>query len=285
VETPPIIGVNPREFERRGAFSFAESIQKEKRQNPWRLLESNSNGDGETIPAIADQSVITWSLHKKIGETILYTDERGREFKLELVGGLKNSIFQGSVLISESIFLQRFPSKSGYKVFLVDAPLGKIEDISEAVKRALRDFGVELVPTGVRLSNFNEVQNTYLSIYLLLGGLGLVVGSFGMGLVVLRNVLERRGELALLRSIGFSRRSVRMLLFIEHSLMFGVGLLCGIFSSIIAVAPILFSRGHEVPYLFLLILCCIIAVNGVLWIYLATIFATRGSLLNALRNE
>ena len=106
-----------------------------------------------------------------------------------------------------------------------------------------------------------------------------------MGLVVMRNVFERRGELALLRAIGFSRRSIHMLLFFEHSLMLGVGLICGTFSSIIAVAPVLFSRGDEVPFMFLVSLCAVIAVNGALWIYLATILATRGSPIPALRNE
>ena len=47
------------------------------------------------------------------------------------------------------------------------------------------------------------------SIFQLLGGLGLLLGSVGLGVVVLRNVLERRGELAILRAVGFRRRSLR----------------------------------------------------------------------------
>ena len=42
------------------------------------------------------------------------------------------------------------------------------------------------------------------------GLLGLLLGSAGLGVVVLRNVLERRGELGLLQAVGFPRRSIRL---------------------------------------------------------------------------
>ena len=64
--------------------------------------------------------------------------------------------------------------------------------------RALRDRGLELTPAAEKLNAFNAVQNTYLDTFQVLGALGLLLGSVGLGVVVLRNVLERRGELALL---------------------------------------------------------------------------------------
>ena len=94
------------------------------------------------IPAVVDQSVLTWGLHKSIGDTLTYTDEQGREFKLKVVGSLENSVFQGSVLISERNFMERFPSESGTRVFLVDAP-NPLARLSETIRRALRDFGLE----------------------------------------------------------------------------------------------------------------------------------------------
>ena len=60
-----------------------------------------------------------------------------------------------------------------------------------------RDVGLELTPATKRLAAFNAVQNTYLSTFQILGGLGLVLGSVGLGLVVMRNVFERRGELGM----------------------------------------------------------------------------------------
>ena len=201
------------------------------------------------------------------------------------MAGLKNSVFQGSVLISEKAFSEHFPSESGSRVFLVDTPAIQIEQVSKNIDRALRDFGIELVPAAIRLAEFNRVQNTYLSIFLLLGGLGLLLGSFGMGLIVARNVLERRGELALFRAVGIRKHTLHMMLLIEHLLMFGIGLICGVISSFIAVLPVLLHRGTDVPFLFLIILTCAVAVNGCAWTYLAVVLTTRGNLIPALRNE
>ena len=62
--------------------------------------------------------------------------------------------------------------------------------------RALQDAGLELTPAAQRLNEFNAVQNTYLSTFQVLGGLGLLLGSAGLGVVVLRNVLERAANWA-----------------------------------------------------------------------------------------
>ena len=55
----------------------------------------------------------------------------------------------------------------------------------------------ELTPAPVRLNQFNAVQNTYLGTFQVLGGLGLLLGSAGLGIVVLRRVpIPRRSPWA-----------------------------------------------------------------------------------------
>jgi hypothetical protein len=147
----------------------------------------------------------TWSLHKRVGETLECTDDAGRELRLRPVASQEDSIFQGSVIISEEAFVRHFPSTSGSRVLLVDALKGKMADVARDLLRSFRDFGMELVPASVRLTDFIRVQNIYLSLLPFPGGLGLVIGSAGSGLVVMRNVLERRGALAVLRAVGFTK--------------------------------------------------------------------------------
>jgi len=118
-------------------------------------------------------------------------DERGRGFKVRLVGAVANSILQGSLLIDEAEFTRRFPGESGYRMFLLDAPSNSVAKVSATLSRALEDAGLELTPAARRLNEFNAVQNTYLGTFQVLGGLGLLLGSAGLGVVVLRNVLER----------------------------------------------------------------------------------------------
>ena len=83
---------------------------------------------------------------------------------------------------------------------------------------------MELTPAAQRLNEFNAVQNTYLGTFQILGGLGLLLGSAGLGVVVLRNVLERRGELGLLVAVGFRRRLLHRLVLSEHGALLGAGL-------------------------------------------------------------
>ena len=129
------------------------------------------------------------------------------------------------------------------------------------------------------------MENTYLSIFALLGGLGLLLGSVGLGVVVLRNVLERRGELALLRAVGFGIGTLHRLVFSEHLLLLALGLLAGVLSALIAVLPALRAPGADVPILSLALTLLAVLLSGFVWTWGATTLALRGPLLKALRNE
>ena len=294
-QRPRLLGVNPELLAQRGAFTFAGLAKGFAVTNGWDALKVGSAAlrlnDGSQresshpeIPAIGDANSIQWAMGKKIGDTIDYVDERGQPFKVRIVGGVANSILQGQLLIDESAFKARFPSIAGYRMFLIDAPSNTPSNVSAALSRSLQDFGLELTPTAMRLAQFNAVQNTYLGTFQILGGLGLLLGSAGLGVVVLRNVLERRGELAVMQAVGFSRRKLRGLVLREHVTLLWAGLVLGMVAAFIAVLPAL-RPGSDMPWGSLAVTLAAIAANGLLWTWLATRFAMRGQLLEALRNQ
>ena len=140
--------------------------------------------------------------------------------RLQIVGLLKNSIFQGDVLIGEaSVSGSTFPQVSGYRFFLVDTDGEPIAAARQALEESLGDYGFDAEASVERLAGFFAVQNTYLSTFQSLGGLGLLLGTFGLATVQLRSVLERRGELALMRAAGFRRSLLARLVMIENSLL------------------------------------------------------------------
>ena len=239
----------------------------------------------KTVPAIGDAASIQWALHKKIGDTLEYRDERGNDFDVRLVGGLANSILQGSLIIDEAEFTRRFPGVSGYRMFLIDCPSNALPQVSAELTRALQDYGFEVTPAAQRLAAFNAVQNTYLSTFQVLGGLGLLLGSAGLGIVVLRNVLERRGELALLIAVGFQRGRVQKLVLAEHAALLGLGLIIGVGSALVAILPSLLSPRGELPVLSLSLTLGGVLLFGLISTWLATHVAVRGNLLEGLRNE
>jgi putative ABC transport system permease protein len=99
-----------------------------------------------------------------------------------------------------------------------------------------------------RLASFLAVQNTYLSTFQALGGLGLLLGTIGLATVMLRNVLERRSELALLRAVGFRDLLLAAMVLCENALLLGWGLATGALSALLAMLPHLVSTGADVPW-------------------------------------
>jgi ABC-type antimicrobial peptide transport system permease subunit len=292
-QQPRLLGVNPDLLA--GRFTFAAVAKGSKWTLGWELLDqAKANvplgplgplGPQPEIPAIGDANSIEWALGKELGETIGYRDEQGRTFQAKLVGAVANSILQGSLIIDEAEFVKRFPNESGYRMFLIDAPSNSVRQVSASLSRALQDVGLELTPTAERLNEFNAVQNTYLDTFQVLGGLGLLLGSAGLGVVVLRNVLERRGELGLLGAVGFRRRTLQAMVLSEHGALLALGLGLGVIAAAVAVLPSLLTPGAQLPYRSLALTLGAVFLNGALWTWLATHYALRGNLLDTLRNE
>ena len=69
-----------------------------------------------------------------------------------------------------------------------------------------------------------------------------------MAAVQLRNVLERRGELALLRAVGFRRSTLARFVLLEHTVVLVAGLGIGLAAAAIAVLPHLLDRGAPLPW-------------------------------------
>ena len=220
-----------------------------------------------------------------LGDTIDYTDEHGNDFKVMFVGQLVDSIMQGSLLIAESDFIRRYPSESGYRVFLVDAPAEKTKAVSSELGDALANHGFEWVSATQRLGELNAVQNTYLNTFQVLGGLGLLLGSLGLGVVVMRNVQERKSELALLRAIGFEKRTIKRFVLGEYLGLLIGGLLIGTVSAGLAVLPTVLSPTTDVPYALLGATLGSVLLLAGLWTWIATNLSLRGNLLEGFRGD
>jgi hypothetical protein len=282
-QTPRLLGVNPEMLQSRGAFLFTETIDSDKAAEAWNVLDLDLGPD--VVPAVGDYATVYWALGKSMGEEIELSDEKGRPFRVRIVGMLKNSILQGSLLISERQFIDRYPSEEGYRVLLIDAPADNAEAVKDEFSNRMVDYGLSVGSTAQRLAEFGAVQNTYLSMFQTLGGLSLILGSVGLGLVVLRNLLERRGELAMLRAVGFDKAALKKMVLYEHFGLMLAGLACGLISAIVAVGPAIRAPGSDVPYLSLTLITVIIAASGLLWIWLASALALRSGMLDALRSE
>jgi hypothetical protein len=283
VQKPRLVGVRPQALAARGSFTFAQTAAPPGGGSAWTLLERRQRPD--VVPCIGDAATIQWSLGKKVGDEIPYTDGRGRTFRLRIAGALAGSILQGMLVIGEDDFIARFPDESGYRMLLVDTPPEQADGVAKVLAERLADVGLAVTPTAARLADFNAVQNTYLAIFQTLGGLGLALGSIGLGVVVLRNVLERRSELALARAVGYRRGRLAWMVLAEHWGLLALGLACGSLAALVAVAPAVRSAGAGLAWFSLAATLLAVAASGILWTYLAARLALGGEMLEALRNE
>jgi ABC-type lipoprotein release transport system permease subunit len=268
-----------------GRFTFQQSLAttEVERANPWLLL-NRQEPDG-AVPVIADANSMSYVLHRDLGEDIVFA-RGGRSIRLRLVAALQDSLFQGELLMSQANFLKSFPEQGGYRVLLVEAPADRAPEMISGIEEALRDFGADATLTTERLAGFHRVENTYLSTFQTLGGLGLLLGTVGVATVLLRNVLERRRELALLGAVGYRRTDVLVMVVAETALLLAGGLAAGALSALVAIAPAVAERGGRIPATAGsgLLLAGII-LTALLASAVATRAATRATLLDGLRAE
>ena len=230
-----------------GRFRFGATLAEtdEEAANPWLLLDRVF--DDGAVPAIADATSLAYALHLSVGDDFVLNRETDNPVRLRIVAALSDSIFQRELIVGEAAFLRLFPGHDGYRFFLVDAPADRTAETTAALEDRLSDYGFDVTSTPERLAAFHRVNNTYLATFQTLGALGLLLGTLGLGAVLLRNVLERRRELALLRAVGYDTRHVSLMVLVENGLLLFGGLAIGTVCAVVAIAPAWIERGGQFP--------------------------------------
>src|SRR5580658_9986586 len=272
----PRILAPPASFLRNAHFAFQDSAPHT--ANPWLLLDSPLAGGA--VPAIADANSMTYVLHLKLGEDFVLN-----QVTFRIVAALQDSLFQSELLISEKNFLRLFPDVEGYRFFLLGVAPQNAEQATGTLEEALSDYGFDIQSTAARLAGFHKVENTYLSTFSSLGALGLVLGTVGLAAILLRNVLERRRELALLRAVGYRRSHLAAMVLAENLLLLLMGLATGTVCALLAIAPAVSLRGGQFPVASLSLLLAAVLATGIGASLAATRAALRTPLLAALRSE
>ena len=287
--TNPTIVAPEAGFIESNRFTFASSMAESdaERANPWLLLRRQF--DDGAIPVVADATSLQYVLHVGVGDTFSIDTGGERPLVLRFVGALRDSVLQGELVMSEEAFVRLFPQQQGYRLFLIDAPavrsLDDARTLAGVVERELQPFGVDATVTSERLAAFHRVENTYLSTFQALGGLGLLLGTIGLATVMFRNVLERRRELALLRAVGYDTRRMTLMIVAEAAFLLGAGMVAGDGCAAIAIAPAWLGRGGALPGAGLMLLLAAVVVAGILSSAIATRAALGGRMLEALRAE
>ncbi len=259
---PTILGVPPALGDRRAFTQLNE--------NPWALLTQSSN---DFIPIIADSETAAYILHLSVGDTLPITDQAGRSRNLKLVATLSHSIFQSELLMADAHFRELFPSQSGFSTILIETDQPDV--LRKLLSHDLQDYAITIEPTPARLARYLEVANTYLSTFQTLGSLGLLLGTIGLAVILLRGLIERKAELALLSALGFPASSRLTLILCENLFLLLTGLLTGTACALVGILPTLLTSHRSVNLLQLSATLSCILLTGLLTLLLATHFGNR----------
>ena len=282
IKAPPLLGLDPVDFITKKSFSFSKVFTAGRINNPWNYL--NLPSENNTIYGIADQTVLEWGLKLKTGDTLVVRAENGHPLNIIIAAGLETSVFQGNVLIGKKDFVKYYPSVAGSSVFLVGGNSTFTELYKNVLKDRLSNYGISIEKTTDRLASFYTVTNTYLSVFSLLGALGMIIGVAGLGFVLLRNYSQRKSSFALMLAIGFPLKKIRKMILSEQILILFAGVTTGIIPALLATLPSL-KNNSGMPWVFMIVMTLSIVCTGSLSAFLSLRSVTGKTLIASLNKE
>lgn len=151
----------------------------------------------------------------------------------------------GSVIIPEGT-ARRYFGLFGPGLVVVETKIGAASLIALQARTALRPddpraLRVQLPQEPRRVRD--DVQTDLNVMFLLLGGLSLVVGALGIANITLVGVMERTAEIGLRRAIGATRRHIAAQFLVESASM---GIVGGLLGSSIGVLIVVVVSAYQV---------------------------------------
>jgi putative ABC transport system permease protein len=234
VVTPNVLGIDMKDL-LNSNFKISKTIF-DCRDAAYYVPTKFKTAENGVYPALVDETVLQWSLGKKLGDTLVYIGEKGDTIPIVLAGTLENSIFQGYILIDKSLFSKIWSEISGSEIMLIKVPDSAIAETKTLISQALNNYGVRVTTTNERMKLFYSVTDTYLTIFLTLGGLGFLLGIFSFIIVVRKNLVARTKEITLYRSLGFSEKRMLNLLYKENIIIPLCAIATGALGSLLGVS-------------------------------------------------
>ncbi|MDR3194618.1 MAG: ABC transporter permease [Tannerella sp.] len=240
VSQPTVLGVDMERL-KSSDFKIRQSIY----PDGAPVFDMVQSAVDSVYPVLIDGTTLAWGLMLKPGDTVYYESGRGKRVGLRLAGVLDNSVFQGNVLLDKTLFSELWGEITGSEIILFKVDGAGADQTRQLVSQALSEYGVSVTGTAGRLAEFNSVTDTYLSIFLTLGGIGLLLGVAGFIIVVRKDLVSRKKQIALYRSLGFTRKRIASLLFRESVTVPLSAILAGVAVSLACVVSGLANVGFR----------------------------------------
>ena len=222
VSTPTVLGVDIAVMK-----SFGLSMPDTPAQADSSLFTLHSS-------LYIDEESLSWSLKKSVGDTLYYQNDRGETVPVVIAGTYPTGIFHGNAIMSADDFRRLWPKESGIEVLLMKS--SRPDEAAEILSMAMNEYGLNIQTVGERIRMFFEVTETYLLIFLTLGGLGLLFGIFSLMIIVRKNLTAQTATIRQYRAMGFGDRLIQSLLLRENLLVPLYAVAVGATGSVISIS-------------------------------------------------
>ena len=217
------------------------------KENPeYVLADSTATGSGFGPPPL---------LPLELGETTTVTLKDGTKKNVTIIGFINTFVtFVDSAKSLNGIFIYDKFLVEEYNATGIGTVLFKLKDSNDilAVRRDMErtflaygaqsvDFKAEAEQQIEANVQFFNILNGYL-------GLGLIVGIAGLGIITLRSVNERKGQIGMMRAIGYNRRQVLVSFLIESTYISLLGILIGVILGLVVSANLFVKIFQDQDY-------------------------------------
>lgn len=177
-----------------------------------------------------------------------------------IAGTYPTGLFHGNAIMSSEDFRRLWPKESGVEVLLVQS--SHPDEAIDILSTAMSEYGLHIQSVEERIRMFFEVTETYLIIFLTLGGLGLLLGIFSLIIIVRKNLTAQTSTIQQYRAMGFSEKLIGRLLLRENLLIPFYAICIGAIGSVISISANVGGAGWGT---LLLALLCFMAICVLLY--------------------
>jgi putative ABC transport system permease protein len=138
-------------------------------------------------------------------------------------------------LIDKEFFNQVWPEINGCSLFLVKTAKEQTAQMKNFISQSLYEYGMRVTEAGVRLRSINEVTDTYLSIFMTLGSVGLLLGLISFVVIIRKNLTRSLADVRQYLLLGFSRERIERMLYEENVFAARWAIVIGVVGAVVGI--------------------------------------------------
>jgi ABC-type lipoprotein release transport system permease subunit len=213
-----------------------------------------------------------------------------RNYSVKIIGIINTPAFSNTIFISNRSFnvIRSFNGRSSsvYTTALLRVNSAQIDQLSFIFKKIFVNDSLVVYNINALISQFTTVNAEFFQLIEIYMYTGLVVSIAGLGIIVFREVIKRKQEIGMLRSMGMTEKEILKVLLMEISFTSITGILIGEAASLILSYDISYNNSileYVIPWITILEITIITYIIIILVTLLPAYKASKTAIAEAVK--